>query len=65
MVDNTSMNRAADPRQVVREYMAASRKLREEIKDSPEKARAFLLEIGILVEHQSSPNGVRLDKRYR
>jgi hypothetical protein len=48
----------------VKEFRQIARKLRRENRD-PAKARAFLLRAGIIEKHKSSPNGVRLAKRYR
>jgi hypothetical protein len=50
--------------QVVREYRKASRKFRRDMRD-PAKARAFLLRAGIAEKSKSSPNGIRLAKRFR
>jgi hypothetical protein len=50
--------------QVVRQYHKASKKVRKQM-NTPAKARAFLLEAGILEKHSKSPNGVRLAKRFR
>jgi hypothetical protein len=50
--------------QVVKQHLLAARKVRTENRD-PAKARAFLLRAGILEKSKSSPNGVRLAKRFR
>jgi len=50
--------------QVVERYRKASAKFRREIRD-PRKARAFLLRAGIAEKSVSSPNGIRLAKRFR
>jgi hypothetical protein len=50
--------------QVVRDHMRAARKSRRENRD-PAKARAFLLRAGIAEKSKSSPNGIRLAKRFR
>lgn len=49
---------------VVRQYIAASRKLRKELKD-PQKASAFLVSVGLAEKCSSAPNGIKLAKRYR
>lgn len=46
--------------QIVREHSAATRKFLKEIKGKPEKARAFLIQAGIL-----DKSGKRLARRYR
>lgn len=50
--------------QVNRRYEAISRKIRRE-NNTPEKARALLLKMGILEKDRKSANGVRLAKRFR
>lgn len=50
--------------QIVLEYKKTSRKFRRDMRD-PAKARAFLLRAGIAEKSSSSPNGVRLAKRFR
>ena len=50
--------------EIVRDYDRASKLLLRE-KNTPAKARAFLLKAGILEKSARSPNGVRLAKRYR
>jgi|HubBroStandDraft_1064217.scaffolds.fasta_scaffold62583_2 hypothetical protein len=42
----------------------ASRRLGKKL-NTPAKARAFLISAGIAVKSKSSPNGVRLAKRFR
>jgi len=50
--------------ETVKEFRELARQLRRE-NNTPAKARAFLLRAGILEKHKSSPNGVRLAKRFR
>jgi hypothetical protein len=50
--------------QVVKQFEKAAAKIRRENRD-PAKARAFLLRAGIAEKSKSSPNGIRLAKRYR
>ena len=50
--------------EIVRKFKATSRKLRRE-HNTPAKARALLLEMGILEKSPKSPKGVRLAKRFR
>ena len=45
---------------IVKEHVEASRKMRQEWKQHPEKARQFLIKAGIL-----DKSGKRLAKRYR
>lgn len=44
--------------------MEYSKELRRKV-NTPAKARAYLLKIGILEKHAKSPHGVRLAKQYR
>jgi hypothetical protein len=50
--------------ETVREFSRLVREARRK-NNTPAKARAFLLRAGILEKHKSSPNGVRLAKRFR
>ena len=50
--------------QIVRDHIKAARAVRRENRD-PAKARAFLLRAGIIEKSKSSPNGIRLAKRFR
>jgi hypothetical protein len=50
--------------QIVKQHLRAARKLRRQNRD-PAKARAFLLRAGIAEKSKSSPNGIRLAKRFR
>jgi hypothetical protein len=50
--------------EIVRDYHKALKMLRREV-NTPAKARAFLLKTGFLEKSRTSPNGVRLAKRYR
>ncbi len=50
--------------QIVRETQAAMAQVRREM-NTPAKARAFLIEAGILERHKGSKDGVRLAKPYR
>ena len=50
--------------QIVERFRKASERLRRENRD-PKKARAFLLRAGIAEKSKSSPNGIRLAKRFR
>ena len=54
----------ATPTQAVKDYMAASRKLRKEL-SSPAKARAFLVKIGVAERTRSGTKPIRLAKRFR
>jgi hypothetical protein len=60
--DNSRMAQTVE--EIVRDYDRASKLLLRE-KNTPAKARAFLLKAGILEKSARSPNGVRLAKRYR
>jgi hypothetical protein len=52
------------PEENLRSYMEYSKELRRKV-NTPAKARAYLLKIGILEKHAKSPHGVRLAKQYR
>ena len=60
--DNPRM--APSVEQIVKRHLQAARRVRLENRD-PAKARAFLLRAGIIEKSKSSPNGVRLAKRFR
>ncbi len=46
--------------EIVKEHLRASRRLRKSIKGSPEKARKFLIEAGVL-----NKKGTKLARMYR
>jgi hypothetical protein len=50
--------------QLVKRFRKAAAKARRENRD-PAKARAFLLRAGIAEKSKTSPNGIRLAKRFR
>jgi hypothetical protein len=49
--------------QIVKEFHKAVEASRKN--STPAKARAFLIRAGIAVKSKSSPNGIRLAKRFR
>jgi hypothetical protein len=50
--------------QVVKDFRKASQKVLRE-NNTPDKARAYLVKIGILEKHRKSAHGVRLAKQFR
>lgn len=50
--------------ETVRRYKLASAAVRRKY-NTPAKARAFLVKVGLLEKHVGSPNGVRRAKPYR
>jgi hypothetical protein len=61
--DNFGMD--PTPTEDLREFTKDSKAFLKQIRQNPAKAKAFLLEVGILVRSKASPSGVKLAKRYR
>lgn len=51
--------------ETVDQYMEASRKYRERIRDNPEEAKRFLIRAGIMQRNENRPSGVELVPKLR